>query len=67
MSYANSKITMRSGDVHFATETSSVVAKIVEVGRAGNKALVSFEAPTIPAGELFYVDPNEVASITAVR
>jgi len=63
MSYANSKIKMKDGDVHFAMEYPDDVRKKVQECRSSGD-FVELESQAIPTGQKFFIDADEVQSIT---
>lgn len=66
MSYANSEISMKNGDLHSCCEYPTAVLEEQREAKAEDR-LMSLESPTIPAGQRFYLNPHEVSSIKKER
>ena len=55
-------IYMKSGVRHSVAGYTSQVAEKINVAR-GSGQLLALEKPTIPTGQMFYIDPVEVESV----
>lgn len=65
-SYAKTRISLHNGEVHHCCEwPQDVVKKRRDAVEGGH--LLELERPTTPAGDKFWVDPEQVSSIKAAR
>lgn len=62
MSYANARITMKSGQRHQCTEWPSRVIEIRDRALAEG-SLMELERPVIPTGQKLYLDPTQIEAI----
>lgn len=64
--YANTQITMRSGESHQCVEYPGQVIEIRDRALA-DEALMELERPVIPTGRKLYLDPTQIESIKGVE
>jgi uncharacterized protein YlzI (FlbEa/FlbD family) len=59
---SGTRISLRNGEVYYtADRVDDVVAKRTEARRTGE--MVKLESTAIPTGQMFYLDPYEIATI----
>lgn len=59
-------VTMRSGEKHRARGYEGQIAEQIN-GARGDGKLIPLERDTIPTGQMFHIDPDEVESVKDVR